>query len=89
MNNHTPGPWKVGTKYATDIYADRAGHAIARTCNPQAEGESEANARLMAAAPELLLACQNLMAGVDDSDMNPNFVYARAAIEKALLKKSV
>ena len=82
---HTPGPWKVGSKYPTDIYADRAGHAIAQTCNPQVDGECEANARLIAAAPELLLACQNLMMALDDSDMSPDFVYARSAIKKAIL----
>lgn len=46
---HTQGKLRVGTKYATDIYADRAGHAIARAVNPQATGEDEANARRLVA----------------------------------------
>ena len=56
----TPGPWRIGDKYQTDIYAARAGHAIARTVNPQHEGECEANARLIAAAPCLLKALDTL-----------------------------
>jgi hypothetical protein len=55
---HAPAPWRTGGKYPEDIYANRAGHAIARCVNEQYEGECEANARLIAAAPELLEALQ-------------------------------
>jgi len=59
MRNHSPGPWRaVGASIsakgtgrigkALEIYMDRA--------------EREANARLMAAAPELLEALENLLA---------------------------
>jgi hypothetical protein len=51
---HTPAPWHTGGIYPEDVYANRAGHAIARCVNEQYEGECEANARLIAAAPELL-----------------------------------
>jgi hypothetical protein len=46
---HTQTKLRVGEKYKTDIFADRAGHAIARTVNPQADGEDEANARRLVA----------------------------------------
>ena len=58
--NFTPGPWRIGDKHQTDIYAARAGHAIARTVNPHYAGECEANARLIASAPELLKALDTL-----------------------------
>lgn len=32
---HTQTTLRVGEKCATDIYADRAGHAVARTVNPR------------------------------------------------------
>ena len=67
--NHTLGPWRIGDKYQTDIYAARAGHAIARTVNPQHEGECEANARLIASAPDLLEALQAVLHDCDDLDM--------------------
>jgi hypothetical protein len=49
MSNYTPGLLRVGKKYLFDIYADRAGHAVARAVNPQADGEDEANARRIVA----------------------------------------
>lgn len=66
MNTRTPGPWRVGDKYKTDIYADRAGRVIARTVYPQIEGECEANARLISASPELLEALQTIAADLKD-----------------------
>lgn len=72
MSKHTPGPWHVGNKYPADVYAARAGHAIARAVNPQCDGECEANARLIAAAPELLealnLAVKLLRENIDIAD---------------------
>ena len=58
---HTPGPWSV-SKLATPDYAPEfAIHAgdddLARTMN----GDSEANARLIAAAPDLLAALQRIL----------------------------
>ena len=79
---HTPGPWHVGSKYPTDVYADRAGHAIARAVNPQHDGECEANARLMRAAPELLEALQDMLR-LADAEGWEGFPKARAAIAKA------
>lgn len=55
---HTPGPWKTDIPYRGDKYryviADQAPfpHEIARL--EVARGQTEANARLIAAAPELL-----------------------------------
>lgn len=62
---HTPGPWHIGPKPHGHcrIYATGEGHAIARTYDTEMNGigvcaltgpMNEANARLIAAAPELL-----------------------------------
>lgn len=60
--SHTKGKLRIGTKYTTDIYADRAGHAIARTVNPQSAYEDEANARR-------LVACWNACDGMRLEDI--------------------
>lgn len=67
MNNatHTPGPWEI-SKHGTPDYAPQFGiyaegsqndHCLVRYDNAQA------NARLIAAAPDLLAACE---AALDD-----------------------
>lgn len=63
---HTPGPWKIafGARdfHITGTREDTSGHYIARTINDFAE--DEANARLIAAAPELLEALNAVAAEV-------------------------
>lgn len=55
MSDHTPGPWSVGDKRGVwvgpVVMADDGKRGIAFVC-----GESDAHARLIAAAPELLAA---------------------------------
>ena len=52
---HTPGPWRVGKKYVTDIYPNDGGMLVARVMTGGiSNNKSYANARLIAAAPELL-----------------------------------
>lgn len=61
---HTPGPWYVyPTEYdndteSFDVMAD--GAAITIACPP-----SEADARLIAAAPDLLAACEQVLSRLD------------------------
>jgi len=86
MSKHTPGPWSV--QYETDIAAREDGvgpvdvaHVYMRT----APGRTEANARLLAAAPELLEALKSMCEGfkpLKDADF-PALAKARAAIAKA------
>lgn len=86
MSNHTPGPWYALSEGITDsaigyrAIVDSDGVTV---CNPSPMGE--ANARLIAAAPDLLAALQGLMnyvGGWDESTDHPCGI-ARAAIEKA------
>lgn len=74
--SHTQGKLRVGTKYATDIYADRAGHAIARTVNPQVTAEDDANARR-------LVACWNACDGLSTEFLE------KINLENALTKINV
>lgn len=99
MTKHTPGPWEIG-ETARDCILGRNGCrfticVMQNTHRP----EQKANARLIAAAPELLEAC---LAAVDDlewhqaqdaemSECDPEEVagigsleFLRAAIAKAI-----
>lgn len=86
---HTPGPWHVGGSDKSTIY-NKYGQRIANSFEgvlvTQASDETcQANARLIAAAPDLLELLQELVDGmtdVEDSDSRVLF-RARAAIAKA------
>lgn len=72
-NKHTPGPWRVSDQCATIIKRDfrmigsNEGELIANTAGHPNSGffpsdeEAIANARLIAAAPDLLEALQHIM----------------------------
>lgn len=76
-NKHTPGPWTVGDTPAI-VYDDNACEVAIATFNQES---CEANARLIAAAPELLAA---LEAWVDCEIASQEcFKLSRAAIAKA------
>ncbi len=56
---YTPGPWKYGGNQSKEIYQRQTGNALCKmiyhsTWPPEWQ---EANARLIAAAPDLLQAC--------------------------------
>lgn len=101
---HTPGPWVIGSVYREDfgqyaqIHADEQfGDIVARVCvshkaNHTLNECGQANARLIAAAPELLIAAQSLVAWTGAAEMYPDnrrkaflddVEQARAAIAKA------
>ena len=54
MTNHTPGPWRTGAGNFGRILAGRIIVAETHTDDTFGEREELANARLIAAAPELL-----------------------------------
>lgn len=60
---HTPGPWRVGSGCVVGS-DDRmiCGSALSRTGD-----EQNANAHLIAAAPDMLRACESLVHGVEDA----------------------
>lgn len=86
---HTPGPWQKESDGAGEfgIHADagRTWKFVAMvTANGQGsavvtEAEAEANARLVAAAPELLAACELALAYMERHSVPaPEYVTARA-----------
>lgn len=88
---HTPGPWKVSRRF--DIYQD-LGIAVGGTYIGTTRGNTampdsiaavdEANARLIATAPELLEACKAVSEfGIPDRDAGPLMVQLYEAIAKA------
>lgn len=84
---HTPGPWKVsGHMVRTEC---ETSWPVASCCYGTA-AQSDANARLIAAAPELLAACDAMLNAIADNtdigfdvDLNEAMRAARAAIVKA------
>jgi hypothetical protein len=91
MTHHAPGPWELGNAVgAGRNYTVCAGPVvIARISGngyPIGKGsapESDANARLIAAAPDLLAACRLLVdSHTKSTDAWPSIIAAQAAIAK-------
>lgn len=63
--SHTPGPWFLNSYMRHQILApgEREAYCVAYTCPSSAN--SGANARLIAAAPDLLAACELFMEEYD------------------------
>jgi hypothetical protein len=87
MNNtlHTPGPWKIATFDGPNQYASiEAENESVRICDipswPCAVYEMRANARLIAAAPDLLDALDWALRQIED-DLDPDH---QAAFDAAL-----
>jgi hypothetical protein len=99
MNNkHTPGPWRLPTAAEAQrwgvhfLILDSEGGSLANAEPgfPMELGTVVANARLMAAAPELLEACRRLLKFNEElseevgvSAHYPSSEFARKAIAKA------
>ena len=84
MSKHTPGLW-VAKNDGGRPYIMAGGINIALTIGPFAYGmelEANANARLIAAAPDLLNALEMIMAKVAGCERDPEYEAARAAIAK-------
>jgi hypothetical protein len=92
MNKHTPGPWAVAEIVKTARIDNAQMIRPVDHCNYEYGataiiGTNYANARLIAAAPELLAALQGLLRGIFDGPDEANaamlIAKARDAINKA------
>ena len=70
MSEHTPGPWTIHPQHPAWIIGSD-GLPVAHNVYEFNRGNEGANARLIAAAPELLDACRAALAFID-----ANFHYA-------------
>lgn len=84
--SHTPGPWFIATGWIGAGHLRNDPRVIARV-DGFPYGDTEANAFLIAAAPELLDALTSLLdatpTSCDDSRLNEAQRQAEAAIRKA------
>lgn len=68
MQKHTPGPWEISGN-SFDVMTSQTGHGIATVHNwNKKDGENNANARLIAAAPELLDLAKEALAQLEKMD---------------------
>jgi len=88
--SHTPGPWDWHGPYMTGGYKvsalDKDGHQTMQAFVDRADrATNEANARLIAAAPDLLAALLRCVAVLEQTGPMPSAIRteARAAIAKA------
>lgn len=87
--HHTPGPWLYGHRDNQALIVDSQGFTVVELStleNSTAHSALADNARLIAAAPDLLMALENLLKVVGvriDDPRIEQFDAARAAINKA------
>ena len=83
--NHTPGPWELGySDLGSQIISSADGYVAVVHYWSRPEQEMKANARLIAASPDLLDALE-LILSAEDRGFGMDYVKgcARAVIEKA------
>lgn len=84
---HTPGPWRIDPRAACRVVAGENDTVASAGCQSNLADQYEANARLIAAAPDMLEAIQKALccAEIDGlaSAMAVLNTHGRAAIAKA------
>lgn len=82
---HTPGPWHVGEKTGMAVFSDEQLLADCTCAYGMAYTEAKANARLIAAAPDLLSALNAIInhPAHEDPLSGRKVIAARAAIARA------
>ena len=69
MTMHTPGPWRSGDRFNT-VFGPKVEGSFPQTIATVAKG-NEANARLIAAAPGLLIAAKGALAALSQNATFP------------------
>lgn len=90
MNKHTPGPWKTWGNNGC-LVVDSNGLQVADMFHGipvlhRSDAECRENARLIAAAPDLLAALQEVIAAADGNgwdQLSPSLKNQRMAVAKA------
>ena len=87
MSKHTPGPWSLAAaagerQYRIEGYGNPSG-TVAIVLARVGSATGLADARLIAAAPELLAALENIAAGLADTKSTPNRRMTRITKQQA------
>jgi len=91
MSEHTTGPWVVGESHTSEpAIREPHGECVAVACQTPSRSETGANARLIAAAPELLAALRKVLqlSSCSPSCMCGRCYDAQIAISKAVVSDS-
>lgn len=89
MKKHTPGPWNIknqsSSNYDFEIEAPSKKGLLKVICRLGSwfGEEKEANARLIAVAPDLLKACKRIVERPDVVPLESDINFAKLAIAKA------
>ena len=93
MSGHTAGPWTISRHCSTLVIAERrtiatTGGEQSNIDREQVDAENQANARLVAAAPELLVACKAALPLLIEkaNDNDPAAGYMSLELEAAIAK---
>jgi hypothetical protein len=97
MSKHTPGPWRVVTPESGRVFVRTKYMEFVADCSirvgpgnpshaPEWRGEVEANAALIAAAPELLQACKDAYAYLETVSGEPSEAEVQLAFK---LKRAI
>ena len=84
--NHTPGPWELGySDLGSQIISSADGYVAVVHYWSRPEQEMKANARLIAASPDLLEACEEFVRKVEcgEAKSKRSYTQMKAAIAKA------
>lgn len=82
MSKHTKGPW---TASGRDVFGRASDQLSARVCCLDVYPEAEADARLIAAAPDLLAAAKRVLADLNERD-DDSLAFVRIGLDKAIAK---
>ena len=90
---HTPGPWEANAGRVTRFVPELEGGPVTETvaiCSGDCEGSPIANARLIAAAPELKAACEaNVELHIHASECTECDIDGQCAEGERLLKRAL
>ena len=92
MTQHTPGPWRVALGNRLQVHGpkDEIGwpKAVVYNAGLCSDEESQANAALIAAAPDMLAALQDIMAESSRDDDDHDVIATIQGICRAVIVKA-
>lgn len=92
MDKHTPGPWEEHPIDSTAIQVRAGGAVVAEVATAsyytRLSAEQVANARLIAAAPELLEALEGLLSALDRQMTDPDRLFRSKTAARAVAAKA-